>query len=131
MRSSLRLLRAAIAGYVVLAAGASAGTFLARLAFPQTGQPFPTTPFLSVSVAIGFAAAMAGGYVCARLSPSGWRLESMAMLVVLVLGLAVLGARLSPEPRQPPGFLPLVTLLGVIGLWAGAMAERAVHGGPK
>ena len=128
MRDASRMVFAAIAGYAAFAAGARAGNVLAGLAFPQAGAPFPTTPFLVTTVAIGFMAAIAAGYIGARLSPATHRLGTMAVLVLIVLGVAVATARLSPQSLQPAGFLPLVTLLGVIGLWAGAMTERAVRG---
>ena len=128
MRDAPRMVLAALAGYAVFAAGTRTGSVLAGLAFPQAGAPFPTTPFLAVTVAIGFVAAIVAGYVSARLSPAAHRLGTMAVLVLIVLGVAVAVARLSPQSLQPAGFLPLVTLLAVIGLWAGAMTERAVRG---
>jgi hypothetical protein len=121
---------AAAAGYAVLMAGRWAGTSVAGLAFPQAGAPFPTTPFLAIAVAVGFVAAIAAGFLSARLSPASRRLGTMTLLVLIVLGAAVATARLGGAVRGPAGFVPLVTLLGVIGLWAGAMTERAVRGGP-
>jgi hypothetical protein len=45
----------------------------------------------------------------------------------VLLSAAVVSTRLWPELLQPPSYLPLATLLGIIGVWTGAMVERAVH----
>ena len=130
MRRPARTVLAALAGYAVFWGSARLAALSAGLAFPQAGTPFPTTPFLAVDVAIGFLGAIVAGYACARTSPAADRLASLTLLVVVVLAAAVATARLSPPaPREPAGFLPLVTMLGVIGLWTGAMVERAVRGG--
>ena len=107
---------------------ASLGTFIAGAIFasPPAGQP--ATAYLAVSIAIGFIGAVGGGYLCCRVAPENTRLIAMALLVLLFFGMAVATARWGQgEPGQPPSVLPLVTMLGVIGAWAGAMVERAIH----
>src|SRR5690349_16179169 len=86
MRDAPRMFLAALAGYATVMAGRWAGSAIAGLAFPQTGAPFPTTPFLAITVAVGFLAAVAGGYLSVRLSPASHRLGTMAVLVLIVLG---------------------------------------------
>lgn len=128
MRSLWRVLGASFGGYAIAMAVAAIGAFAAGVAFPQSADAPPTTAYLSVSVAAGFIGALVSGYVCSRMAPEGLRLIAVALLLALFLGMAVAIARLMPvEARGPFGFLPLVTMLGVIGAWAGAMTERAIH----
>jgi hypothetical protein len=122
------VLFAAIAGYGFAVAIASLGTFIAGAIFdsPPAGQP--ATAYLAISIAIGFLGALGGGYLCCRVAPENTRLIAMALLVLLFLGMAVATARWGPsDPGPPPSVLPLVTMLGVVGAWAGAMVERAIH----
>jgi hypothetical protein len=122
------MLTAAAAGVVVAVVTAAAGVRVAATMFSQSGQATPTTAFLAVAVAIGFAGTIVAGYVCARLAPDGRRLITMALLMLAFLAAAVVLARVFPATADgaPAGFLPLVTLLGVIGAWAGVMVERAI-----
>jgi uncharacterized membrane protein YhaH (DUF805 family) len=131
VRVALRTLLVAIGGYAITAAAALLGALAAGVFFPQSAGAPPTTPYLSIGVAAGFLGAVAGGYFCARRAPENRRLIAVVLLLLLFMGMAVAMRRLHlTGAREPFGFLPLVTLLGVIGAWAGAMVERAVHARP-
>src|SRR5437868_10730138 len=125
MRAAAQMLFAAIVGYVLASVMMSAGSAAAARSFHAAAGSIPTTAFLITNIAISFAAAIIGGYLCARLAPSNSRLFSLALLVLMFLGAAIVLWRISPAAHQPPGYLPLLTLLDIIGLWTGAMLERA------
>jgi hypothetical protein len=131
MQTALRVLGAVIVGYVVAAVGVSVGTAVGALLFPQPADALPATPYLAVAIATGFLGAIAAGYLAARLAPAGWMLLTMALLIVVLLGMSVVSARIYEDARQPAGYLPAITMLAVIGVWAGAMLERAVRGGRR
>jgi len=120
-----------VVGYVTAALGASVGAAVGALVFPQPADAFPTTPYLALAIAIGFIASIAAGYLAARLAPAGRMLLTMALLVIVLLAMSLVSARVYGEARQPAGYLPAVTMLAVIGVWAGAMMERAVRGGGR
>jgi hypothetical protein len=130
VRALNRILLAVAAGYAITAVMTLIGVFAGGALFPQTADAPPTTGFLAIGVAAGFLGAVGAGYVCSRLAPENKRLISVMLLLLGFMGLAVAARRLQlTGAREPFGFLPLVTLLGVIGAWAGAMVERAIHGG--
>jgi drug/metabolite transporter (DMT)-like permease len=131
VQAALRVLAAVIAGYVVAGLGATVGTAVGALMFPQSPDAIPTTPYLAVAIAFGFLASIAAGYLTARLAPAGRMLLTMALLILVLLGMSAVSARIYAEARQPAGYLPAVTMLAVIGVWAGAMLERAVRGRPR
>jgi hypothetical protein len=124
---------AAVAGSLAATAAAAAGVAIAGAAFPQAGHATPTTAFLAIAVSIGFCGSIAAGYLTARFAPGDRLLMTMALLMGMFLGAAVVLARGFPSAagRTPMGFLPLVALLAVIGAWAGAMTERAVRGAAR
>jgi hypothetical protein len=115
----VRALGAAALGAVVVVVVATA----TALAMPSL-----TTGPLTIRIASSFLAAAVGGYLSARVSPARGRLLTEALLVLLILGASVAWVRLHGQADQPPGFLPAVTLLSVIGVWVGAMIERATAG---
>jgi hypothetical protein len=122
------MILALVVGYGV-AAGvviASSAILLLVMGMPPDGRP--TTPYLIANIAASFIAAIAAGYACGRLAPVGRRLITVGLLMLLFLSAAVATNRTAPAAQQPQGYLALVTLLGVIGLWTGAMIERAGHG---
>lgn len=127
-RSALRMLLAIIVGYGVMRGVVIASNVLLVLAMGMPPEGHLPTPYLAANVASSFIAAMIAGYACARLAPYGRLLLSVGLLVLLFLAGTVAVYRAMPDPRQPQGYLQLVTLLGVIGLWAGVMIERARHG---
>ncbi len=125
---TMRMLLSVAAGYL-------AGTIVVMIGFLAVGKAFsldagvaPTPLYLAATVAVDIIGAAGGGYVCARLAPPGRLAPSAALLIALFLTLALVSARLSGGTGQTRPYLALVTLLGVIGLWAGVMIERALHG---
>jgi hypothetical protein len=121
------MLLAVLAGYAVVTVVVMAGTAAAGIAVGlRSGGP-PTTPSLALNVAVSFLGAVCAGYVSARLAPTGRAVMTMGLLILLFLAMAVVSSRFSSETHQPPSYLPLVTLLGVIGVWTGGMIERAMH----
>jgi uncharacterized membrane protein YeaQ/YmgE (transglycosylase-associated protein family) len=125
MRAAIHLLFAAIVGYILASALTSAGSSYTAGVFHVAAGTIPTTHYLIANVAIGFVAATIGGYICARLAPASGRIFALALLVLMFLGAAIVMWRVAPAVRQPPGYLPLVTLLDIVALWTGAMVERA------
>jgi hypothetical protein len=124
---SSRTLLAALAGYATVVLVTTAGTTAAAgFGLPLDGPP--TTTALAINIAVTFAAAIAGGYLAARLAPTGRAVMTLGLLMLALLAMAVAASRFWPDTRQPPSYLPLVTLLSVIGVWTGGMIERAVHG---
>ena len=124
----VRILLAALTGYALIALLVIAGTSIATSVSGLEADARPTTAYLSLNIAASFLAAMCGGFVTARFAPAGKIAMSVALLVLVFLGMAVLSYRLMPDAHQPPAYLPVVTLLGVIGIWTGTMTERAIHG---
>jgi len=117
-------------GRTVLAAasGYAATVLVVTLATPIAGLSGPpTTAVLAGDLFISFAGAIAAGYIAARLAAPGRRLAALGLLILIFLVVAVVLSRVFPDPSRPASFAPLVTLLSVIGAWAGAMIERAVH----
>jgi len=129
--NGFRIAGAAVAGYATAALGAFVGAMLAGTLFPQAPQEMPATAYLGIAIAVAFLASILAGYVSARIAGPGQRLISLALLVLIVFGMSALQARMPSGRPEPPGYLPAVTMLSVIGVWAGAMIERAVGGGGR
>lgn len=129
VRSAARMVLAVVVGYGVAAAVVIAGSLTAAMVMGLPPHGPPTTPYLAANVAMSFMGAVAAGYACARLAPEGRRVITIGLLVLVFLAGAVVTWRSTPDvAQQPPGYLPLISLLGVVGLWAGAMVERARYG---
>lgn len=123
----MRIVLAAAAGYLMSALVVMLGTAVAAMVAGPAAAAAPTTVLLSVNVAINFAAAVLAGYVCARLAPEGRLTLSVALLTVVFLAVPVITARMIGGATQPRASIALMALLDLIGLWAGAMTERAIH----
>ena len=127
MRSLFRILLAVVAAYATATVVGVAGSALARMMFePRAGVGLGTA-FLSANAAINLVASVLAGYLCARLAPPGRILASVGLLALVFLAVAIGSARLSLSDPHLASYLPLVTLLDIIGLWTGAMTERAIH----
>src|SRR4051812_18101868 len=116
MPSSLRVVVAAIAGYGVAALLALAGGAALVSAFGSATRGPGHTAFLALMIALRFLAAVAGGYTGARFAPAGRILVTVALVVLVYLGITIATYRLAAEHLDPPGYVPLVALLGVIGI---------------
>jgi hypothetical protein len=114
-------------GYVAGTLAVTAGTWAASMAFGMQAGASVSPKYLAVIVAVNILGAAAAGYVCARLAPAGRLALASVLLVALFLTLAMISARTS-EPGQARPYIALVTLLGLIGMCAGVMIERAMHG---
>ena len=124
----LRMVLAVAAGYAAASIVVMVGTMAAVAAFRLEPSAAPTTSYLAANVAVSILGAAVAGYLCARLAPTGRITLTVGVLVIVFLALAIVSARTSLETGQPRSYVALVTLLGIIGLWAGVMVERAVHG---
>lgn len=113
---------------MLVAACAGCGLIVIAAVSVAAAVPSATTLYLALRIAIAFLTAVAAGYLCARLAPEGRLLATLALFAVFVLAASVISFRTFSQLSQPAGFLPAVTMLSVIGLWAGAMVERAAHG---
>ncbi len=128
VRSAGRILLAVLAGYGVVAAMVKGGTAAAEAGLGLRMDGPPTTLFLAANIFVSFLAAICAGYASARLAPAGRIVLTLGLLVLVLLAMAAISARLWPDAQQPPSYLPLLALLGVIGVWTGGMIERAMHG---
>ena len=128
--SPLRIVLAVAVGYGVASALVIAGSSLLLTTLGAPAGP-PTTGFLIGNIAIRIVGTVCAGYACARVAPDDRRLISMALLILFFLAGAAAAFRTAPDTNQPQGYVALVSLLGVIGVWAGAMIERAMHGKPS
>jgi hypothetical protein len=118
----VRTLLAAVAGAAILFGVVLAGSAI---------WPEASTMSLFVRIALTFIGAVTSGYVCGRAAAAGGRLAAIALLIAIVLGASVAWARIHGQEDLPQGLLPAVTLLSVIGIWAGAMIERAMRGSAR
>lgn len=125
---AIRVSLAVAAGYVSAALIVLVGTQTTEAAFGMAPGAAPTPKHLAINVAVSILGATAAGYVAARLAPRGRIVPTAGVLVVVFLVMAAVSARLSGESGPSRSHVSLVTLLGVIGLWAGVMIERAMHG---
>lgn len=122
------MLLSVAAGYLAGTLAVTAGTWAASTAFGMRPGAAVSPKYLAVIVAINILGAAAAGYVCARMAPAGRLALAAVLLVVLFLTLALISARTSAETGQARPYVALVTLLGLIGMLAGVMVERAMHG---
>ena len=128
MPPAIRMGLAVVAGYVSAVLIVIVGTQTSEAAFGMAPGTTPTPKFLALNVAVSILGATAAGYVAARLAPPGRIMLTAGVLVVVFLVMAVVSARLSGETGPSRSYFSLVTLLGVVGLWAGVMIERAMYG---
>jgi len=126
--SPLRVVVAAIAGYAAAALLGTLGAAGLAAALGSATRGPRHTALLALTIAVRFVAAIAAGYIGARLAPAGRVLVTVALVVLLFLGITIATYRAAAEHLDPPGYVPLVALLGVIGIWTGAMIDRATHG---
>jgi hypothetical protein len=126
--SPFRVAFALLVGYGVAVGVVLASRMIAMMVMGPPPDGPPTTPYLVVHLSSSFLGAIVAGYTCARLAPPNRRLLAIGLLILMSLAATVAAFRSEPDFAQPRGYLPLVSLLGVIGLWTGAMIERARHG---
>jgi len=121
MPKAFRSVLAVLAGYLAMAAVIIALTLLCvRLLHLQSGHP--TGPYLVLSLALSFAAAVLGGWVAAKVA--GYRpLEHGVALGALILVLGVLFL-IHPAPGQPLWHQWLLTLGSpFLAVWGASLAR--------
>ena len=125
MRAFLRVLGAILAGYAAAAIVVGIGRIATNAAFGlATGSP-PTTRYLMTNVVISLLGAVLGGYLCMWLTPTGRSLVALAGLVAVFMIVGAAYGRAAWDASQPPWYLAIVTLLGVLGVLTGAAARQA------
>jgi len=128
MPPAIRVSLAVVAGYVSAVLIVLVGTQTTEAAFGIASGATPTPKHLALNVAISILGATAAGYVAARLAPPGRIAITVGVLVIVFLVMTVVSAGLAGGNGPSRSYLSLVTLLGIIGLLAGVMIERAVYG---
>ena len=133
----LRGILVVLGGYVAMVAVVMLGTVLATAALVPGGlaamrsarsgaaavMPPVGTPYLAANLAVSFLAAMLGGWLVQRHAPApplGWVCGLAALLLALGIGLAVKG----PRGGQPAWYAYVIPLVGVAGVFAGALLTR-------
>lgn len=82
-------------------------------------QRQPKPGFVAVNLAYSFAAAVAGGYITARLSPTNPLLAALALaIVVLVIGAISI---LQTRDQQPVWYQIALLVLSALGVFAGGL----------
>jgi hypothetical protein len=122
MPAALRSVLAVVAGYVVTAVIVMAGTFAAMAAFGLTMTSVPTPPYLAANLAVSFLAAVAGGWVCARIAPAR-ALAHGALLAALFLAMSLLPTGAAAN-GQPGWYVPVIAAIGVTGVISGALLQH-------
>jgi hypothetical protein len=117
----LQSIGAVVAGYVVMAVLVMAGTMAwvatmvpggiaAMRQNPRAQAMTPTPRYLAMNLVLSLVAAIAGGWVTARL---GGNLVGLAA-VLLVMG--VVSAFMPEAKRQPPWYRYLIPVVGLAGI---------------
>lgn len=116
----LRSIVSVVAGYLVMAVIVVASMALLGSAMGLTQTSTPPTSFMVISVALGAAAAVAGGWTCARLAPAPVA-RHINILVILVVVLGLLSAVGSLETSNPPplAYNLALPVVGAAGAWFG------------
>jgi hypothetical protein len=123
--------RATLFGYGVALTVTLAGLAVASRVFPRSPELPPTTGYLTIAVAVCFLGSVIAAYCAARIAPDRHKFSAVVLLVLCYAATAAAIARLAPAIVQPRVVLPLTTMLAVVGTVAGAMIERAIHGGRR
>jgi hypothetical protein len=122
MPSALRSILAVLAGYVATAVIVMAGTFAAMAALGMTMTSTPTPPYLAANLLVSFAAAVVGGWVCARIAPARATAHGVALAAVFFLfAMLPMGGAAN---GQPGWYVPAIAAIGVVGVMAGALLEQ-------
>jgi xanthine/uracil permease len=128
-----RAVLAVVVGFVVIVLGVMLADALASvvlgLAFESRNPPVAPPAFLVYSLAMGFLAAVLGGYVAAVIARGFGRAVVVLAGLLLVLGLAtaVAGALGVGDPGQgqePPWFAFTLPFLGCAGVLLGGRLKR-------
>jgi hypothetical protein len=119
----VRSIAAVVAGFATMAVSVVVGTWIAAIALlgPDTtgAGSQPSAAYLAANLLESALAAVAGGYVAARLGKSSPR-KHAAALAAVVLALSVLTmAAEGPAPGQPGWYRLALLVIGVGGALIG------------
>jgi len=118
----LRSIAAVIAGLAVMIVLVVVfGVIAAAVIFPgdaDRAPADPTTAWLVVNMAYSFAAALAGGWVTARIAIRK-KMGHAAALALVVFLLAVPGIVTGPAAGQPAWYAIVIAGIGVLGVLTG------------
>jgi hypothetical protein len=81
----------------------------------SSAMPAPTPAYYAANIALSLAAAIAGGWVTARLAGTA-RTGSLIALGVAVLVMGLVSARTTPSGAQPGWYKILIPVIGVAGV---------------
>lgn len=120
----LRSILAVTLGYAVMVAGVMLYFHSGHGTTSEEGGalPTPTGNEQLMILAVGFAAAVAGGLVCTLLAPRN-RYKHLRVLAGLVLLMAVVNAILVGE-AQPLTFQVATAVLALVGVFVGGSLKR-------
>lgn len=116
----LRSIASVVAGYLVMAVIVVASMALLASAMGLTQTSTPPVSFMIASVALGAVAAVAGGWVCARLAPAPVsRHVNILVALVVVLGLLSAAGSLATSNPPPLAYNLALPVVGAAGAWFG------------
>lgn len=137
MRQIGRRIGAVLAGYLAMVVLVIAGTTAAVVALVPGGlaaaqQPMPDGPpaaYLAANLLTSLLAAIAGGWVTARLAPDARGRHVLALSVLLgLLGFASAAAPAAGANGQPVWYPWVIPLIGIGGVLLGG--HRRLHRSP-
>ena len=118
-------------GTVALMAGMVPGGMKAMRDRGKSGagaMPTPTSRYLVANIVLSLVAAVAGGWVTARLAPSA-PMSFVGLLCAVVLVMGVLSARMPGAESQPGWYRVGIPLIGVVGALAGGLLRVGAAAG--
>ncbi len=125
----LRSILSVVVGYLSIAVATMLSTWLLTVAFGLPLQPAdpsfrPPTPYVAASLVSGFAIAILGGFVAARIAPRSPRRHAL-VLAALVLAFGVMFSLMNRTGPHPGWYLLLLPIVGFLGVvLGGRMGER-------
>jgi len=114
----LRSLGAIVAGFVAMVVVVMVATAVGTMLPGMLVDGGPTTLWLVVNLSYSMAAAAVGGWIAAHLAPRRrwWHGAALAAFIAIAW---LLGDG-QPMPGQPTWYPQVITLIGVVGILAGA-----------
>ena len=122
----LRSIASVVIGYLAMAVFVMAGTIFATAVLIPGGfaaaknlSGDPPKNYLYANLLISFAAAVLGGWLCARLAPAHPLIHAI-VLAALLLVMSLVSAK-SQADRQPSWYPRTIATIGVLGVVLGGM----------
>ncbi|MDB4907755.1 MAG: hypothetical protein JWO05_2539 [Gemmatimonadetes bacterium] len=88
-------------------------------------MPTPTPRYLAANIALSLLAAIAGGWVTARIAPTS-PMSYVGLLCAVVLVMGVLSARMPGSEAQPGWYRAGIPVVGVVGAVMGGLLRSGV-----